>query len=591
MKKTLPFLILMFVVLGCTKDSPNMVSLTVSITPNGAGTTDVVSGDFNMGAKIRLRAIPAEGYVFAGWGGDLQVTQNPMEVSMDSDLNVVAEFIVPDEDEDGIPDVSDECPNTPNGASTDEKGCSENQKDSDSDGISDDIDQCPETPENEEVDEQGCADSQKDGDGDGVTDDVDQCPDTEEGKEVDENGCPLAAKTYIPDDELERFLIDNGYDDVYDDYALTENIRKVETTLHVDGSGLNGYDIDDFTGLHDFDGLTLISMSFASSENIEIDGLESLETLMLRYGTSFQNITVSNNPRLTAIYCDRAGFGNFVVTQNPAMESFGVGVRCSFDSLSIYDDGTKSISGGTDMNISETLLVKNLPRLERIILGAATIQNITATEGLPALSEVSGTPQTSIGGMTLNSPNLKKLSLWRYEGWLNISDYPLLEYLTLRFVHVETDFDVSQNMELKTIYILGLSMEELDFSNNTKLTNLRLQADLKRINITKAPLLEYFFISSPLDGLDISQNPLLKSLQGPIKMPVIDLSTAPLLETLSVDGAELVSLDVSPCPLLQRFRLSSSPNLQCIQVSEEQLANIPPKWYIESHQSFSLDCN
>jgi len=295
MKKTSSILILMFVLFGCTKDGPEMVSLTVSVTPDRAGTTDVVSGDFNMGTKIQLRAIPSEGYVFERWGGDLQVTQNPFEVSMDGDLNIVAEFVVPDEDEDGVPDVSDECPNTPNGAPIDEKGCSENQKDSDNDGISDDIDQCPETPENEEVDEQGCADSQKDSDGDGVTDDVDQCPNTEEGKEVDEIGCPLSAKTYIPDDELERFLIDNGYDDEYDDYALTENIRKVETNLHVDGSGLNGYDIDDFTGLHDFDGLTLISMSFAGGENIEIDGLESLERVELRYGTSFQNITVSDN--------------------------------------------------------------------------------------------------------------------------------------------------------------------------------------------------------------------------------------------------------------------------------------------------------
>ena len=72
-------------------------------------------------------------------------------------------------------DDKDQCPNTPEGESVDENGCSASQKDTDGDGVKDNIDQCPETPEGESVDENGCSSSQKDTDSDGITDDKDNC--------------------------------------------------------------------------------------------------------------------------------------------------------------------------------------------------------------------------------------------------------------------------------------------------------------------------------------------------------------------------------------------------------------------------------
>lgn len=61
-------------------------------------------------------------------------------------------------------------------------------KDSDNDGVSDLHDICPDTPENIEVDAKGCP---RDSDGDGVPDYMDQCYDSLSGKKVDANGCPL----------------------------------------------------------------------------------------------------------------------------------------------------------------------------------------------------------------------------------------------------------------------------------------------------------------------------------------------------------------------------------------------------------------
>jgi OOP family OmpA-OmpF porin len=58
-----------------------------------------------------------------------------------------------DSDGDGVPDIKDDCPNTPRGATVDARGC---PHDSDGDGVWDGIDQCPNTPRGTEVDAKGC---------------------------------------------------------------------------------------------------------------------------------------------------------------------------------------------------------------------------------------------------------------------------------------------------------------------------------------------------------------------------------------------------------------------------------------------------
>lgn len=91
----------------------------------------------------------------------------------------------PDSDGDGVPDLRDECPDTPEGWPVDEVGC---PLDSDGDGVPDGIDQCPDTAAGVQVDEVGCP---LDSDGDGVPDYLDKCPNTPLGTPVDSSGCPL----------------------------------------------------------------------------------------------------------------------------------------------------------------------------------------------------------------------------------------------------------------------------------------------------------------------------------------------------------------------------------------------------------------
>src|SRR6266516_3476933 len=99
-----------------------------------------------------------------------------------------------DADHDRVSDKNDACPDTPLGATVDNRGC---PADADSDGVLNGIDACPNTPVGAMVDATGCPHDQ---DGDKVFDGIDRCPDTPAGTPVDATGCPLDSdKDGVPD--------------------------------------------------------------------------------------------------------------------------------------------------------------------------------------------------------------------------------------------------------------------------------------------------------------------------------------------------------------------------------------------------------
>ena len=113
-----------------------------------------------------------------------------------------------DIDQDGVPDLSDICPNTPEGEVPDVHGCGPSQRDTDGDGITDADDACNNTSPGAAIDEEGCADSQVDSDGDGVSDDLDAFPlDPTQSADRDGDGYGDNASgnsyDYFPDDDTQ----------------------------------------------------------------------------------------------------------------------------------------------------------------------------------------------------------------------------------------------------------------------------------------------------------------------------------------------------------------------------------------------------
>ncbi|MEP2238998.1 MAG: thrombospondin type 3 repeat-containing protein, partial [Maribacter sp.] len=113
------------------------------------------------------------------------------------DENGCTVITIPDSDNDGVANADDDCPNTPTGDTVDENGCTVTTvTDSDNDGVADADDDCPNTPTGDTVDENGCTVTIiSDSDNDGVADADDDCPNTPTGDTVDANGCTITTDT------------------------------------------------------------------------------------------------------------------------------------------------------------------------------------------------------------------------------------------------------------------------------------------------------------------------------------------------------------------------------------------------------------
>jgi len=114
-----------------------------------------------------------------------------IEDSPDFDNDGVSDEFDTDDDDDGVPDIDDDCNNTPIGAIVGPDGCPSADLDSDGDEVMDDDDDCLNTPQGATVGPDGCVESELDVDDDldGVENSADLCPDTAMGEDTNSVGC------------------------------------------------------------------------------------------------------------------------------------------------------------------------------------------------------------------------------------------------------------------------------------------------------------------------------------------------------------------------------------------------------------------
>ena len=120
-------LVLILFFLSCSDEE--LVSLSFFVIPENAGSI-VYDGNNNveLGTNIKLEAVSNSPYEFVRWSGDLDGSNNPIDVVASSDLNIVAEFqetnvVLLDSDKDGVPDINDLCSDTEEGTYVNESGC------------------------------------------------------------------------------------------------------------------------------------------------------------------------------------------------------------------------------------------------------------------------------------------------------------------------------------------------------------------------------------------------------------------------------------------------------------------------------------
>jgi len=100
-------------------------------------------------------------------------------ITLNYDWDIMLTAWMPDDDSDGVVNVDDLCPSTPEDEGADVKGCAPSQKDTDLDGVNDRDDICPRTSTSDSANSEGCSESQLlDSDNDGISDSDDLCPAT-----------------------------------------------------------------------------------------------------------------------------------------------------------------------------------------------------------------------------------------------------------------------------------------------------------------------------------------------------------------------------------------------------------------------------
>ena len=169
--------------------------------------------------------------------------------------------IFDDEDDDGVINSIDSCPNTPLGELVSMSGCSSSQLDSDDDGVSNADDLCSNTPAGTTVDSTGC-EVVNDSDNDGVSDEDDQCSNTPAGTTVDSTGCEV--------------VNDSDNDGVSDEDDQCSNTPAGTT---VDSTGCEVVNDSDNDGVSDEEDLcsntdsgTLVNQNGCSSSQLDTDG-------------------------------------------------------------------------------------------------------------------------------------------------------------------------------------------------------------------------------------------------------------------------------------------------------------------------------
>ncbi len=245
-------------------------------------------------------------------------------------------------------------------------------------------------------------------------------------------------KTYVPDDGFEQYLINEGYDDILDDYVLTSNISTI-TYLY-----LSSFKILDLTGIEDFKSLSELWLR----NNIEVSNVDltknlNLNILYLRT-PNLTSIDLSKNTELTNLWTSNTAFTALDITKNRKLESLRI-----FYPHFRYNP----VERISNLDLSQNI---NLTFLE---LAYLNITNLDLSKN------------KSLNGLSMHGNNVSELDLTN-----NI----ILEYLNLSNNALEK-LDLTMNSALKTFHWgegspFGYdgTIKELDLSKNVNLSNLHI---------------------------------------------------------------------------------------------------------------------
>ena len=184
---------------------------------------------------------------------------------------------------------------------------------------------------------------------------------------------------YVPDDNFEQGLIDLGYDDVLDDYVLTDNIDDV-TSLNLQNRG-----ISDATGLEDFTSVTSINFFSNNLTTLDLSGNPALTSLEFGF-SNLTTLDLSNNPSLTFLAgahndlesIDLSGVPNlgFLGLQNNNLTELDLSNNPGIGELFVNNNNLTSLDLSNQHSLSQMFAEYN--NLTSLTFGSSNVYHIRA---------------------------------------------------------------------------------------------------------------------------------------------------------------------------------------------------------------------
>ena len=352
----------------------------------------------------------------------------------------------------------------------------------------------------------------------------------------------LSQTTYVPDDNFEQTLIDQGYDSgALDDYVPTANINVI-TILDIGGKN-----IADLTGIEDFTALTDLYCWVNNISLLDMSGNPNLVYLEAREN-QITTVNVSSNPNLEFLRLDTNNISSINLSSNPNLE-------------------TLSLSNN---NLSNIDLTSNLN------LGILSIHNNTG------LSSVNISANTQLIELYINKTNISSLNLNSNINLVNLD-------ISNTFL---AGIDLSLNVNLEILSSIEVpTITSLDLSTCTNFRRLwHENGNLSSLILPDINTIEWLLLSNNnLTSVDFvpDANVALELLylQGN-QITEIDLSSKGTIFWLRVNNIDgLTSLDIRDTNVNIMYA-DENPDLTCIFVNDANWASLHPDYVIDGATTF-----
>ena len=282
--------------------------------------------------------------------------------------------------------------------------------------------------------------------------------------------------TYIPDENLENFLVEIGKDDVVDGYITNSQAASItQVTIEAKDNWEVGSTID----FWDFEE----RFSNRISNLAGIEAFPNLERVNLM-GQNLDSINISKNTNLKSFGANFNTFKRLDTSNNPLLEWLSI-----------------------DSNeVNPILDFSNNPNIKMLSTPMCSIEGFIGEDGYYDISNMADLEFLDLYDNRLTSVDISKnsklkeirINIGNSISTIDFSNNPMLEIILANSSGLQGNVDISNLTELKIFNVAYNDITSIDFSNNTKLKYLEIDGNQisGEIDVSNCTNLLEFYASS-----------------------------------------------------------------------------------------------